>query len=586
MIFIILSLVLFLAIAGFQAMQGTFSALIMAVLTILSAAVAANYYAPLSQGFLLEYIGDYADAASLAGIFFITLMILRSLSDHFIRGNVVIYNLPDKIAAGLLSIPTALIIVGMACISFEMLPFGESVLMFDRFKVSSDRTVKQGGLFPYADEAAGWFLKKFSGGSLSGEEDFGRSHPDWSAEVSADRIAVQKESKHAIPTDSVQVTKAWQIKSPLMVKEFQLGGVPNDLSVTVTDKLLPRDGYIFLAVELNLNNTATDGDGNYRFGWGQVRLTGYKGVAKNKLMNVYAIGMRNPNLPAEYDYMRVKVPTPPPANDDEAKPGERNYGYISKNGSAVVVFEVPEDFTPVYLVFKRYGRAVVPKAEEKTEQPAETPKTTATEQPNQVGGVARTGWHSELQLISKGTGFTNELPFTLKSGSVQQGGGDVEIEMNKFIRGHISGTVGGSNGLDSGTGMVVSQFNVPAGKKLLRLECVIDPAQSSLLRPIFSAIQGAVQKKAIAKDGQTFLPIGQYVIVGNGAEQQVELVFDPDAEMTRRIEPFQNIKMNELGSKTGRLGLLYLIPPGTELVRFELGGAPIEAQMLQLKAPQ
>jgi hypothetical protein len=585
-IFVILSLVLFLGIAGYQAIQGTFSALIMLVLTILSGAVAANYYVPLSQSFLLEYIGDYADAASLAGIFFITLMVLRALSDHFIRGNVVIYNLPNKIAAGALSIPTALIIVGMADISFEMLPFGDRVLMFERFKVSADRTVKQGGLFPYADEAAGWFLTKFSGGSLAGGTEFGLAHPDWAAEASADRIAVQKESKHVVPPASVQVTKAWRISSPLMVKEFTLGGVSKMLNVTVSDKLQPRDGYVYLAVEMNLNSNAADGDGNYRFGWGQVRLSGYKGTAKNKLIDAYAIGVQNPNLPAEFDYLRIKVPTPPPEGDDEALPGERNYGYVSKSGSAVVVFEVPEDFTPVYLVFKRYGKAAVPKIAEKAESPAETPKANAAEQPNVVGGVERPGWHSELQLISKGTGFTSELPFALKSGAVQQGGSDVEISMNKFVHGHISGNIGGGSGLDSGSGMVVNQFEVPSEKRLLRLECVIDPAQSSILRPIFSAVQGVVQKKAIAKDGHVFLPVGQYIVVGDGAEQQVELVYDPDAEMTGRVEPLQSVKMNELGAKSGRLGLLYLVPPGTELERFELGGTPIEAQTLRLKAPQ
>jgi hypothetical protein len=465
-----------------------------------------------------------------------------------------------------------------------MLPFGDEVMMFNRYKVV-DGTVKQGGIFPYADEAAGWFLKKFSRGSLAGGTEFGLAHPDWPGEVSADRIAVQKESKHAVPQDSVKVTKAWRIESPMMVKEYSLEGINgNSLGVSVTDKLQPRDGYVFLAVQMDLSSKAADGDGNYRFGWGQVRLVGFKGAATTPT-DIYAIGVRDPLLPAEFNYLRVKVPTPAPAGDDEAKPGERNYGYISKNGTVDVVFEVPEDFVPSYLEFKRGGRASVPKVDEKVEKQAQEAPKTETFQ-SQVGGVSRAGWHSELQLISKGTGFTNELPFTLKSGSAQQGGGDVEIEMNKFIRGHVTGTIGGQGGLDSGSGMVVNRFNVPTDKRMLRLECAIDPAQSSILKPIFSAVEGVVQKKAIAKDGATYLPVGQYVIVGDGASQKVELVYDPDAEMSGRLEPFQSVKMSELAGKTGRIGLLYLVPPGTEMARFELGGGPIEAQTLKLKAPK
>jgi hypothetical protein len=596
-LFIIVSLLLFLGIAFYQALQGTFTALIAAVLTILSAALAANFYGPLSHSLLLEHIPDYADAVSLAGIFFITLMVLRTLADHFIRSNVVVYAWPDRIAAGVLSIPTALVIVGMACISFEMLPFDDQVMMFDRFQVNQG-TVTTKGIFPYADSFTAGMLEKLSKGSLESQTQFGMAHPDWPVEVSANRIGVQKESKHAVPPSSVRVEKAWRIDNPLMAKEYTLqqGRRESGMKVEVADKVQPRDGYYYLAVQMKLTDPkAADGDGYYRFGWGQVRLVGFKGTLQTRPMNIFAIGVRDLDLPAEFNYMRVKVPTPPEKSDDgEAQPGERNYGIISKSNTFDVVFEVPEDFTPWFLEFKRWGRAAVPKPttdeESKTSTVSETSEKTEpvdADSSSLVGGTERQGWHSELQLISKGTGFTSELPFQVKKVAIERGSSEVELQGAEFVRGRIDGKIGGGAGsLDIGPGEVVAQFSVPADKRLLRLECEISPAQSAFLNQIFSSVQGVLQKKAIAKGGQAFLPVGQYLIVDEGGEQQVELIYDPDAEMNGRLEPFRSVKPNQLRGKTGRMGFLYLVPPGTEMERFEVGGTPIEAQTLRLKAPQ
>jgi hypothetical protein len=74
-------------------------------------------------------------------------------------------------------------------------------------------------------------------------------------------------------------------------------------------------------------------------------------------------------------------------------------------------------------------------------------------------------------------------------------------------------------------------------------------------------------------------------VIVNGSEgQQVELIYDPDLE--GQAMAFQKVGMGQLKSSGGKIGMLYLVPPGTELSRFEIGGAPIEVQSLQLVAPQ
>ncbi|NLE30153.1 MAG: CvpA family protein [Phycisphaerae bacterium] len=596
MLFVILSLLLFAGIAFFQTLQGTYSALIMVVLTILSAALSANYYGVLSQAFFIEYIPDYADAVSLAAIFFITLMVLRTLSDHFIRSNIVIYPLPDRICAGLLSIPSALLIVGMGSISLELLPYNDQVMLFDRFKTTNGKTVQK-GIFPFADEFTGGLLAKLSNGSLRSGDDmdkkFGAVHSDWASETSAGRIAIQKESRHAVVKDAVRVTRVWKLTSPLVVKNFELNrryhGGAWEKQVTLGEKRYASDNASYLAMTIELDSRAADGDGFHRFGWGQVRLVGFKGnPANERMMNMYAIGFRDPSKSAEFDYMRVNVPIEPPAEDDEAEPGRRNYGPISKNNTFDVVFEVPEDFTPWFLEYKRWARASMPKMQDgKTAEPESVvtvPTDTQSPAGGSVGETERAGWHSELQVDSNRTRFTKELPFTVKLDAVRNAG-DAEFDGSEFARGRIAGDLGtGQGSLNIGISATIREFSVPQDKRLLRVECDFSPAQNSLLQKIFGAVQGVSQKKAISKDGTTFLPVGQYVMVNDSNGQQVELIYEPDME--GQAMTFQKVQMSRLRGSGGKIGLLYLVPPGTELSRFEIGGVPIEAQTLQLSAPR
>jgi uncharacterized membrane protein required for colicin V production len=589
-LFVILSLMLFAGIAFFQTLQGTYSALIMVVLTILSAVLAGNYYGPLSEAFFIEYIPDYADAVALAAIFFITLMILRTISDHFIRSNIVIYPLPDRICAGLLSLPTALLIVGMGSISLEMLPYNDTMLLFDRFKDTNGKTVQK-GIFPYADEYVGWMLTKLSNGSLQNNTKFGMVHPDWSAEVSASRIAIQKESRHAVVGDVIKISKVWKSATPLIVKTFEINqssyGGKSEVRVNIGDKRYANDGTYYLAMTIELNSQAADGDGFYRIGWGQLRLVGFKGTQRTNSMDIYAIGARDLKLPAEFNYLRVRVPIPADTTeDDEAEAGQRNFGLISKTGTFDVVFEVPEDFTPWFLEYKRWARTAMPKIQDSKAAEAQPTQAAADQAAagGSVGETVKAGWHSELQVDANRTKFTKELPFPVKSESVRNGG-DADFSNSEFARGRIAGNLGaGAGSLDVGMGATIQEFSVPTDKRMLRVECDFSPAQNSMLQKIFGAVQGVTQKKAIAKDGTTFLPVGQYVIVNGSNGQQAELIYEPEVE--GQAMAFQKVEMGQLKSNGGKIGLLYLVPPGTELSRFEIGGSPIEVQSLQLVAPQ
>ncbi len=561
MVFIIVTLVLFASIAFFNAVQGAFSAIIMFVLTTLSAGVAINFYQPLSQAWLFPYIGDYADPCALSLIFFATLIVLRTISDNLIRGNVVLSAWPDRIVSTIVSIPTALIIVGLASIAVQMLPFDEQVLLFNRFTYTPEQPGKliRRGIFPYADDFTASFLAKLCNASLQKSNKLSMVHPDWPGEVSAQRIAIQPESKHAVLPGTVRVRSAWRYTGPLLIKKYpepERGWRWRRRRVIkVVDKYRPADGNYFLGLTLALSPKAADPDGYHRFAWGQIRLVGFRGINRTKPINYYVIGIRDQIIPAEFNYARIKVPLPLPEDDDEAPIKYRNFGYISLNRVNTddevvdVIFEVPEDFVPWFVEYKRWARALVPEISQNV------PKGLAGKyvEPNELrpGQTIRKGWRAELRVNPENTKFLDSLPDYLASQPQS------------------------------------ADFYIPIDKQLLVVECEADNVRASLLRRIFGSVQRIVQKMVIDDKGKKYFPVGQYIIVKNpsGGIEDVEFAYDPAYVEAGKVPPLRKFTPGQLTGRDVRVGFLFFIPSGVHIERFEIGGMPIEAQAINLTAP-
>ncbi len=175
MVLILLALALLIGIAFFQVIQGLFGALIMAILTVLSAIVALGYYEQLAE-MIYEHQPAHADAAALIALFVIPLLTLRIVFDMFVRGNVVLGVWADRIGGGILGLITGSVTVGILMIAMQMLPFGPSMFTYRPFDDSLQRA---SSLAPfYCDEFTAGLMKMVSAGSLAGETAFGDSHDD------------------------------------------------------------------------------------------------------------------------------------------------------------------------------------------------------------------------------------------------------------------------------------------------------------------------------------------------------------------------------------------------------------------------
>ncbi len=175
MVLIILSVILILAIAFFQIIQGLYSSLIMAILTVLCATVAFTFYEPAAQ--LLYDVGPgYADALALIAIFTLPLLVLRILSDKYLGANVVLGVWADRIGGGALGLLTGMICTGILMIAVQMLPFGRSIIMYEPFDGALERQASLAPFFP--DEFTLGLMKTFSTGSLRSSRSFAKAHED------------------------------------------------------------------------------------------------------------------------------------------------------------------------------------------------------------------------------------------------------------------------------------------------------------------------------------------------------------------------------------------------------------------------
>jgi len=174
-------IVFILAIAFYQAIHGTFSSLIMAILTVLCAIAALNFYEPLATA-LNDRLGAYAPSISLLALFAIPLLVLRTLFDRVIRGNVLLGLWPDRVGGGVFGLITATVLMGMFVLIVMMLPMPGSFLAYRPYDASLE--VEHGG---GARKSANFVLalaRQFSAGALApvnrpaGGETFGDAHDD------------------------------------------------------------------------------------------------------------------------------------------------------------------------------------------------------------------------------------------------------------------------------------------------------------------------------------------------------------------------------------------------------------------------
>ncbi len=325
--------------------QGLFSALIMAVLSIVSALISLNYFEALAGfGHRFGLAGWGTQAAALMIIFILSLLVLRLLSDHFIRGNMNFPLIIDRVGSAIFGLIAALVIGGMIALSFQLLPIPARFVGFDRFaKLDAPADLESSkNLFPNADGFVLWLAKRTSNYGFAGARPFAHIHPDLQRETYLNRLTVDPGSRREAAHDSLTVNEAFLVES---INDLQTG-TPAE----------PARDETFLAVNFTIrggggtkeNPGAKDVDGRIRFVMGNIRVIGYD--------------ENNPSRPGISRYPRgIVLP-----GAKTLRPTTLHEGQVldGSGGAFTLLFDWPRDIKtlpPLFFEFKRSARIELPK---------------------------------------------------------------------------------------------------------------------------------------------------------------------------------------------------------------------------------
>lgn len=561
MVLNIVAVALVLGITFMNSIFGLFSGILNVVCTVFAAVAAFGFWEPLNA-FLIGTAGfspNLAGPFALITIFLVTLLILRTIADTYIRGNVRVPPAVDWAGGTICGFIAAEIIVGVLVISLLMLPFGGELLGYSGIVRTDETTTHQRVAYEHPniwlqpDRFATGVVKLLSAGSLSGAHNFASAFPDFGQWVRWTSNTVQPESLTAPLRDSkrgdafekgLQVVQWWEQTGPIETRYRK--DVPTkdqrDPPYTVV-QFAPESGNKLIGVELKLDRSSADRDKSvphHRLRPTQLRLVG----EINGTPHQYT-----PDVLVNIDSKIQGRPRLVNPVDSFALPSEMGGNVIR------MFFEVPTDFTPSFVEYRRFVRQDFAKAT-KLDAPPDS-KIASLQTPEERQAEAAAEARGFLAAIKSGSGDATNLPFQIKGDVARRAG--VETRGADYVSGRIFGARDAIEASD------ITNFAVPEGYRLLQVR--VDARQArSLAGQVFNYVARTVnQYYAVDNAGDRHLLSGYFAVVKRNGQEYAEIYYtgQPDDPTFRGLLDFKQIEPAELDDEGTELGLLFLVPPGT-----------------------
>ncbi|MFP4052859.1 MAG: hypothetical protein ACLFV7_03245 [Phycisphaerae bacterium] len=258
MIIVIAVAVLVVAIAAFQVIQGLYTALINAILTVLAAMFALAYYENLSvtlQGFGLALLSD--------GLGLVLLFAVRLL----VRDNVVFGAWADRIGGGILGLVTGIFSVGILTLAMQMLPFDQTVLSYRPYDNELNRAQTLAPFTP--DEVVASAARTLSEGSLSAGKPLGVVHSNYPLELFAARNTASRNGRIDTPPTALTVLGLYEPPADQRWME----NLPEDALLSKSEQRTART----VIVRVNVDEQARGEDDWYRMPATHFRLVTRQG---------------------------------------------------------------------------------------------------------------------------------------------------------------------------------------------------------------------------------------------------------------------------------------------------------------------
>lgn len=578
------------SVAYFQAIQGLTSAGITAVLSIFCMALSFATYEYVADTYLSGFMPEYANAAALFALFAVPLLILRVLLDKFVPRSSLFPQVIEWAVGGAFGLLAGIVMTGMLTLSIQMVPWGaEGAISFVRF--NPQKPDVQNELWLKPDRAVVGMASALSSGAFSGDRPLVEDHPDLVTEIGLAQ-SQSRGVRKTVPSGAVTLSSAGRV-SQVFDRTGSDANVPAEY--TPVD---PKPGNVFTRVTLQLGVDTADEDNKQRYTPAAVQLIG---LLDKKLVSYHGIAAGDRETP--HRQVRAMI--------DARKIEEPTAGKLMTappNNQIDVVFEHPEKFEPKFVEYKMGARIPISNAQingagdgagggadsaaSASSQPAgssggasssptSAPAAGSGSDAGSPSGQANqpTGRVSGVKF--KSSHFGGDLPFTLTAYQ----GRDVDNKGDLLIQGHLQGDLSDQGETNSST--PISNLEVPSGKSLLQLNVESLQAGSTLGKALNWSVQSVENYLLEDENGKQYQPVGKYAIAKVGDKPYVEILYFPEyAQSGGRFGTFGKIKSQHLKGDY-QLVYLFLVDPGTKVVKFSTGGnkRPMDLSRLNLVAP-
>ena len=198
--------------------QGLFNAFVHAIATVIAASLAVALWEPLTMGWLIYKIPDYAWAIGLLVPFVLWLTILRILSARVGRRPIAITRSLDTIGGGVCGFVAGVLTAGITVLGIGFLPLPADTGGYQPIKLHPNGRVSEnptGSLWLPVERYAESFLATLSRGAFSTPLPLAQYQPRLTTQATL--LRMQREPHHSIAADpdSIRVTDVYAAALPV-----------------------------------------------------------------------------------------------------------------------------------------------------------------------------------------------------------------------------------------------------------------------------------------------------------------------------------------------------------------------------------
>jgi len=527
--------------------QGLFSAILHLILTLGAGAIAFALWEPLTMGFLINRMPEYAWGVGLLVPFALALLLLRVVVDLLVPGNVKFHNLVDMIGGGAVGVIAAVLAGGVLVIGLQFIT-GFDLGGYKPYAIGVDGEIQRAEkLWIPVDDMAGSAFTTLSGGSLvpwSGKT-MATYQPNITQMAGTYQLTSRAGARASIRPANVDVTDYF---------ELQANQLPEEVRPTGGDRAVIVGTDIQLSAGENVAGSA-DPDGSFTATRPQVGLIAVHSADESDAMVVHAAGYVVGNTygiltdPQEFARSRAAVSL-------------ETFAWI---------FHLPNDYEPRFIQIKNTRFAVPDQPNVPTEDVDAFVETTDwTPEPPTANGEDNGNGSSNTVGESSGPGATVEgmtievndaLPRSLSRNWIVSAGpgASFDDDQNAIIR--ASGIVRIEGQI--GRGLAIDKVAHPSNAAIVRVQ--MTPARAKSLYGRAMEFAGQIAAPVlVADDGATYNAIGWV----RATKAVVELRIDTSST----IRSMSEIDVAELDSDE-QLYLYFRTGKGVRITSFEIGRA-------------